>query len=146
MNSLIEKIKGRKLKQIFYSEVNNHDRKICFDEFHVFDHGVNFQMDNGFNWHLNWKNEEYFELGEGRFFKNEYLSDDEVKIWNCTREWEDYLNIEIIEFKVNYIDVAQLILSSFEYLSIKLLSCLFTDISKSTLVETIVVFMICSIT
>ena len=63
---------------------------------------------------LNWKNEEYFELGEGRFFKNEYLSDDEVKIWNCTREWEDYLNIEIIEFKVNYIDVAQLILSSFE--------------------------------
>ncbi len=104
-----DKIIGHSIERVIYSEVNHHEGKFDFEGFDTFDHAINVQMINGFCWNLGWKDEEYFELGEGHFERNQHLNANEVKSWDATARWNEYLDSKVSNFKVTYIDEAEFI-------------------------------------
>jgi hypothetical protein len=112
MNDLAPSIIGFKIHQILYSEVNHHQGTFYYSGFHTFDHGINIQMESGYWWHWNWNEDEYFELAEGKYLKNNYIDEKQVKIWDATEEWTNYLGLTITDVQIEYIDDEQLIPSA----------------------------------
>ncbi|WP_408030203.1 hypothetical protein [Tenacibaculum xiamenense] len=61
-------------------------------------------MKNNFWWHLAWKDEEYFEFGEGHYPTNKHIASDKIKTCDATERWIHVLNLPIVDFKIMYID------------------------------------------
>ncbi|SED17475.1 hypothetical protein SAMN04489761_4514 [Tenacibaculum sp. MAR_2009_124] len=61
-------------------------------------------MENDIWWHLAWKDEEYFEFGEGHYPTNKHIVLDKIKTWDATERWIHVSNQPIIDFKIMYID------------------------------------------
>jgi len=114
MDSFEKKIVGYSVNKIIYSEVNDHNAEFYFDGFDSFDHSINIQMENGFWWNLGWKNQEYFELGEGLFTGNDHIPKNEIKSWEATERWNRILSSKISDLKLYYIDESNLILNKIE--------------------------------
>lgn len=109
MKGIVQNIIGQQIKKVLYSEVNHHNGNFYFDGFDTFDHAINIQMKNGYWWNLGWKNDEYFEFGDGLFEKNEHIVSTEIKSWEATTRWNKVLSFAITDFKVFYIDKANFI-------------------------------------
>ncbi|MEK6482597.1 hypothetical protein WJR50_34035 [Catalinimonas sp. 4WD22] len=109
MEEIKIKVIGHKIQKVVYSEVNDHDGKFYYDGFDILDHGINVQMENGYWWNLCWKDEEYFEFGEGRYDHNQYLNSDEIKSWEATERWNEVLSFIVTDFSINFIDEAEFI-------------------------------------
>lgn len=110
MKAIRDNIIGRKIECVYYGEVNIHDGPFYFSNFDVVDSGVNFVMDNGYKWHLNFKSldvfafAEEFRLGEGEFFFIDESVKEITKIWDATERWQAFLNLEIVDFSVDFVD------------------------------------------
>jgi hypothetical protein len=112
MKTVKDSIIGHKISNIRYSEVNDKVGVFYFDGFHVFDHGINITMENGYQWHINWSDEEFFELGSGEFLVNKHLSSEIVKIWDATDQWRLLLDFPIKQVEFTYVDEHNLIFAS----------------------------------
>jgi hypothetical protein len=104
-------ILDRKITKVIYSEINHHNGKFYFNGFDTFDHSINIQMENEYWWNLSWKDDEYFEFGEGYFDGNKHIEQSEIKSWESTERWKKVLNSKVSEFKTEYIDDAELIIN-----------------------------------
>ena len=109
MDNIGKKIIGRKIKEVIYSEVNHQNGKFYFNGFDVFDHGLNVQMDNGYWWNLCWREEEYFEFGEGKHDHTKQFAINEIKLFDATARWKNVLNQAVDDFQVSFIDDAEFI-------------------------------------
>lgn len=114
MKKLKSKIVGHKIKKVIYSEINNPKRAFYFDGFDTFDYAVNIQMKTGYWWNLSWKDQEYFEFGEGEYYHNQYLNPNKIKSWDSTQRWKNVLNKTVTNFSIKFIDDAQLIPAEIE--------------------------------
>ena len=93
------------------SEPYSKDGKFYFNGFDTFDHSINIQMENEYWWNLSWKDDEYFEFGEGYFDSNKHIEQSEIKSWESTERWKKVLNSKVSKFKTEYIDDAKLIIN-----------------------------------
>ncbi|MGH1338669.1 MAG: hypothetical protein ACRBFS_21325 [Aureispira sp.] len=66
-------------------------------------------MENGFWWNIGWKEQEYFEIGEGYFQPNQHLDENQVKSWNSTARWKESLTSKLTHFQVTYVDETEFI-------------------------------------
>ena len=103
-------ILSRKITKVIYSEVNHHDGKFYFNGFDTFDYSINIQMDNQYWWNLSWKDDEYFEFGEGFYERNKHIDLSQIKSWESTERWRKVLNSKVSELKFEYVDDAELII------------------------------------
>lgn len=115
MEAIGNNIIGGKIKCVHYGEVNFHEGPFYFSNFDVIDSGINFEMDNGYKWHLYFKHSdifmfgEAFILGEGEFFFTNEEIKEHTKTWEATEHWSPFLNLKIIDFKVDFVDVDSII-------------------------------------
>ena len=107
---IIDNILNKKITKVIYSEVNHHDGKFYFKGFDTFDFSINIQMENEYWWNLSWKNDDYFEFGEGFFNRNKHIEQSEIKSWEATERWKKVIDSKVTEFKIEYIDDAKLII------------------------------------
>lgn len=114
MKNIKTDIIGKKIKSVFYSEINHTNGQFYFEGFDTFDHNLNVEMENGVWWNLSWKNEEYFEFGIDKYDYNDYLNNDKIKSWDATERWEAVLDSAIINFRIAFIDEAGSIPSTIE--------------------------------
>ncbi|MFK8060996.1 MAG: hypothetical protein AB8B78_13005 [Polaribacter sp.] len=108
MKEIVENIIGQKITKVIYTELNHPKGKFYFEDFDIFDTSINIQMQNGFWWHLSWKEDEFFELGIDKYLKNKWYKDSEIYTWDATERWKSILNEKIIDFKILYFDDAKL--------------------------------------
>lgn len=101
---IAESVIGHQIEQVVYGEMNDPQGPFYYEGFHVVDLGINIQMSNGYWWHMYWKDDEIFELGEGLYQHNSFISPHEVLIWDATAAWQPYLPFEVASFRVQYID------------------------------------------
>jgi len=106
MTPLASKIKensiGHRIQKIDYSEINNPKGDFYFRGFHTFDYGMFITMSNGYQWHIIWKNDQSFTIGENIAEKKSIYTDNS-KIWDATSEWESYLDHEILGVDLQFL-------------------------------------------
>ncbi len=111
---LLSKIKenciGQRIKKVAYSEVNNPESDFYFRGFHAFDYGILITMENGYQWHISWKNDHFFGIEEGMYSYNQAF-ENTIKNWDATQEWESFLDQEIIDIKIQSEDPKRQIFS-----------------------------------
>jgi hypothetical protein len=114
VGSLEDNIIDKKIKSVFYSEVNHPNGQFYFEGFDTFDHNLNVEMEDGTWWNLSWKNEEYFEVGTGKYEHSDYLANEKIKSWDAKERWKTVLDSIITNFRIAFIDKAGHIPSTIE--------------------------------
>lgn len=103
---------NKRILKVFYSEVNKHNRTLFNKGFDVFDYGINIEFEDDFYFHFYWKEDEFFELGLGKYFANSSINLDDIKIIEATHNWKDFLNLKIENVDINYFDETKILASS----------------------------------
>jgi len=116
MKRILSDISGKKIKAVYYSEVNCHDRKIFHDGFDSFDFGINLEMTDNSLWNLSWSDNEYFEVQKGKKTHNTYLPNKDVKTVDATERWRNIINLSIDKIDFSFIDEHELIPSGIKIL------------------------------
>jgi hypothetical protein len=114
MEAIKNSIIGKKIEKVEYSEVNNHDGPFYFENFDVIDFGINFTMDNGYKWHLNWKDSDNFGLDECAYYFPKHLDRAYLLLWDATARWDQFTKLKIVDFKSDYLDLELTIPQSIE--------------------------------
>ncbi|MEO1450754.1 MAG: hypothetical protein AAFV07_14590 [Bacteroidota bacterium] len=102
MKTLRDQIQGQHIKQVIYSEVNDHQGPLFHQGFDCFDYGINICMKNDFWWHIAFKSHEYFELGEGRFYHNDYLDSGDLIMVDATSRWQSWIPHVVKDLQVDW--------------------------------------------
>lgn len=111
INIIKENCIGDKIAEIVYGELNHHDGIFYHKGFDTFDYSINIKMQSGYWWNLSWKDNQYFEIGEGKYMNNKFLKLEEIKLWDATERWKSVIGKELIDLNFKFIDEAQFITS-----------------------------------
>ena len=112
MLELEKQLINKRILKVFYSEVNKQNRTFFNNGFDVFDYGINIEFEDNFILHFYWKEDEFFELGLGKYFANSSINLDDIKIIEATHNWKDFLKLKIENVDIDYFDEAKILASS----------------------------------